>query len=108
MAFSRKMDSLFNKKEKEEIKVKDLEDESRFYTQTEKESWTALFFGKWEPSMFRSKEPMYVKFNCRDKNKYDDDPTERPKVKDVIFGNQFKLVLFEDGSLYSWGISSKG
>jgi len=33
---------------------------------------------------------------------------ENLKTVDIIFGKQFKLVLFENGDLYSWGISPKG
>jgi len=30
------------------------------------------------------------------------------KVRDIVVGHQFRLVLYSDGSLYSWGINNKG
>lgn len=34
--------------------------------------------------------------------------TDDEKVRKILFGKQLKLVLFENGQLYSWGISPKG
>lgn len=78
-------------------------DAARFYKGAENDKASAVFGGKWE-SEHRGKTKMIcIKFNG-----VQHPGAEGLKAKEVVFGSQFKLVLFEDGSLYSWGISAKG
>ena len=92
------------------------DDAGKLFAPVAYESSSVVIWGKW---LDESQKPMPVKFNVADNRvenldeedllkKIDINKTDNEKVKDIIFGKQFKLVLFENGQLYSWGISSKG
>ena len=59
-----------------------------------------ILWGKWFPHK-DAKGVIYSEFNIGPR-----DSEER--IQKILFGNQFKLVLYDTGELYSWGISSKG
>lgn len=92
---------------------------SKLYVQAKAgEEYSAVFWGKWDVNKSMSKKPQKIKFSRSDESKnaffkdrnrgLKNPDLDEDKVKDIIFGNQFKLVLYNDGTLYSWGISSKG
>ena len=98
----------------------DLVESSRFYKHTNEEDYSTVIWGKWDPNFLISKKPMLAKFmrsdemeaqgqgNSEEREQHNNPEMDEDKIKDIIFGNQFKLVLYNDGTLYSWGISTKG
>jgi hypothetical protein len=102
------------------MKDKEAEKEStKLYVQAKSgEDYSAVFWGKWDVNRSISKKAQRIKFTRSDESKnpffqgrnrgHKNPDLDEDKVKDVIFGNQFKLVLYNDGTLYSWGISAKG
>ena len=115
------------KTNKEDIQeIVDPEDNQQLFEVGDESNYDSIIWGKWNDgnnlvfneinigytqNMFPcNKKPTLAKFNFGADLSQNNDiqsPVET-KIKDIVFGNQFKLALYSNGDLYSWGISTKG
>ena len=83
--------------------------DNKIFTEVDPRSCDLVVWGKWNED---SDGPSYPKFNIALNAALDEDPespeSAQRKVANIVFAKQFKLVLFDTGELFSWGINHKG
>lgn len=78
--------------------------QTQLYYPVQASDASLVVWGKWERD-FDKLQP--ITFN-REMDNEEAKENSLKKVSQIAFGKQFKLVLYEDGELYSWGICKKG
>ena len=75
----------------------------QLFEKSDEDNCNCVLWGKW-PQKESHTTPLFAQFKMEDNEIWEG----RVKLKKMVFGFQFKLLLFNNGQLFSIGICDRG